>query len=173
MPIHIAFLELIIDPASSVVFEAEPADPNVMRRAPRDPREPLFTRRQLSVNLLQGIGILIIVMLVYIGATTYGQNENQARTIAFTTLVIANLCLILSNRSWTDTFVDSVRRSNRALWYVSGGAVVFLAGALYLPALQGVFRFAPLSAAALIASVAAGLSSLVLFEASKAIYRAL
>lgn len=167
LPIHIAFLELIIDPASSVVFEAEPADPNVMRRAPRDPREPLFTRRQLSANLFQGVGILIIVMLIYVGATTYGQNENQARTMAFTTLVIANLCLILSNRSWTDTFVDSVRRSNRALWYVSGGAVVFLAGALYLPALQGVFLFAPLSAAALIASVAAGLSSLMLFEASK------
>ena len=171
LPIHIAFLELIIDPASSVVFEAEPADPNVMRRAPRDPREPLFTRRQLSANLLHGVGILILVMLIYVGATTYGQNENQARTMAFTTLVIANLCLILSNRSWTDTFVGSVRRSNRALWYVSAGAVIFLAGALYLPALQGAFLFAPLSGAALIASVFAGLSSLILFEVSKMILR--
>jgi len=173
LPIHIAFLELIIDPVSSVVFEAEPADPNVMRRAPRNPHEPLFTRRQLSVNLFQGIGILMIVMLVYIGATAYGRNENQARTMAFTTLVIANLCLILSIRSWTETLVDSVRRSNRALWYVSGGAVVFLAGALYIPALQGVFLFAPLSVAATIASVAVGLGSLVLFEASKVIYKAL
>jgi Ca2+-transporting ATPase len=172
LPIHIAFLELIIDPVSSVVFEAEPADPDVMRRAPRNPHEPLFTRRQLTVNLFQGIGILVIVMLVYIGATAYGRNENQARTMAFTTLVIANLCLILSIRSWTDTLVVSVRRSNRALWYVSGGAVVFLAGALYIPALQGVFLFAPLSVAATIASVAVGLGSIVLFEASKAIYRA-
>ena len=125
------------------------------------------------MNLFQGIGILMIVMLVYIGATAYGRNENQARTMAFTTLVIANLCLILSIRSWTETLVDSVRRSNRALWYVSGGAVVFLAGALYIPALQGVFLFAPLSVAATIASVAVGLGSLVLFEASKVIYKAL
>ncbi len=171
LPIHIAFLELIIDPASSVVFEAEPADPNVMRRAPRDPHEPLFTRRQLSVNLFQGVGILMIVMLIYTAAIVYGQNENQARTMAFITLVIANLCLILSSRSWTDAFVDSVRRSNRALWYVSAGAIMFLAGALYIPALQGVFLFAPLSATATIASVAAGLSSLLLFEASKMILR--
>ena len=166
LPIHIAFLELIIDPASSVVFEAEPADPNVMRRPPRHSREPLFTRGQLSVNLLQGTSILIIVMLIYIGATYYGQTENQARTMAFTTLVIANLSLILSGRS-QDTLISSPPKSNRALWYVAGAAVIFLACALYIPALRSVFLFAPLSATAIIASAAAGLSSLVLFEALK------
>jgi Ca2+-transporting ATPase len=171
LPIHIAFLELIIDPASSVVFEAEPADPNVMSRPPRHPREPLFTRGQLSVNLLQGISVLIIVMLIYIGAIYYGQTENQARTMAFTTLVIANLCLIFSDRSWTDTLISSARRSNRALWYVAGGAVIFLASALYIPALQGAFLFAPLAAGAIIASVTAGLGSLILFEGLKLVFR--
>jgi Ca2+-transporting ATPase len=159
LPIHIAFLELIIDPASSVVFEAEPADPNVMSRPPRHSREPLFTRGQLSVNLLQGISILI-------GATYYSQTENQARTLAFTTLVIANLCLILSGRS-RDTLISSPPKSNRALWYVAAGAIIFLASALYIPALRSVFLFAPLSATAILTSAAAGLSSLVLFEALK------
>jgi Ca2+-transporting ATPase len=166
LPVHIAFLELIIDPASSVVFEAEPADPNVMMRPPRDPREPLFTRGQLGANLLQGVVILIIVMLIYIAATFYGQTDNQARTIAFTTLVIANLCLIISGRSH-EAFTVAPLRSNRALWFVVGGATIFLACALNLPALQSVFLFAPLSAAAVIVSVAAGLSSLGLFEALK------
>jgi Ca2+-transporting ATPase len=170
-PIHIAFLELTIDPVSSIVFEAEPADPNVMRRPPRNPREPLFTRRQLFVNLFQGVSILIIVMLVYVGATEFMQNANQARTMAFTTLVIANLCLVLSNRSWTDTFFRSLRRSNRALWGVLGGAVVFLAGALYVPPLQAVFLFDSLSLTATVASVAAGLSSLLLFEITKTFLR--
>jgi Ca2+-transporting ATPase len=170
LPIHIAFLELIIDPASSVVFEAEPADPNVMSRPPRDSHEPLFTRGQLSVNLLQGVSILIIVMLIYVGATYYGQTDNQARTMAFTTLVIANLCLILSGRS-RDILIIAPPTSNRALWYVAGGAIIFLAGALYIPALRSVFLFAPLSAAAIITSAAAGLSSLVLFEALKIILR--
>jgi Ca2+-transporting ATPase len=166
LPIHIAFLELIIDPASSIVFEAEPADPQVMSRPPRHPREPLFTREQLTVNLLQGISILYIVMLVYVGATFYGQTDNQARTMAFTTLVIANLCLILSNRSHL-ALIDSRQKSNRALWYVAGGALIFLAGALYIPALRNVFLFGALSAAAVAASVAIGVSSIVLFESLK------
>jgi Ca2+-transporting ATPase len=167
LPVHIAFLELIIDPASSIVFEAEPADPSVMRRPPRNPREPLFMRRQLAVTMLQGLSILVIVMLVYVGATVFGQTENQARSVTFSALVIANLGLIISNRSWTDTFIDSVRRSNRAFWYVSAGAIAFLAAAIYLPLLQAVFLFAPLSAFEIIVSIAAGLSSLIVFEALK------
>jgi Ca2+-transporting ATPase len=141
-----------------------------MSRPPRDSHEPLFTRGQLSVNLLQGVSILIIVMLIYVGATYYGQTDNQARTMAFTTLVIANLCLILSGRS-RDILISAPPTSNRALWYVAGGAIIFLAGALYIPALRSVFLFAPLSAAAIITSAAAGLSSLVLFEALKIILR--
>jgi Ca2+-transporting ATPase len=126
----------------------------------------LFTRGQLSVNLLQGTSILIIVMLIYIGATYYGQTENQARTMAFTTLVIANLCLILSGRS-RDTLISTPPKSNRALWYVAAGAIIFLASALYIPALRSVFLFAPLSATAILTSAVAGMSSLVLFEALK------
>ena len=166
LPIHIAFLELIIDPASSVVFEAEPADPDVMSRPPRHSREPLFTRGQLSMNALQGMSILGIVMLIYVGATYYGQTDDQARTMAFTTLVIANLSLILSGRS-QDILISASLASNRALWYVAGGALIFLAAALYLPTLRSVFLFAPLSATAVITSAVAGLSSLVLFEALK------
>ncbi|MGZ4903785.1 MAG: cation-translocating P-type ATPase [Halobacteriota archaeon] len=171
LPIHIAFLELIIDPASSIAFEAEPADPNVMKRPPRRPTEPLFTRRQLSVHLLQGVAILVIVMLLYVAASTFGQSENQARTIAFTALVLSNISLILSDRSWTEGFFRSLRRPNRALWYIVGGAIIFLAGALYIPALQVIFRFAPLSAAWLAASIAAGAVSLLCFEGLEIVLR--
>jgi P-type Ca2+ transporter type 2C len=171
LPIHIAFLELIIDPISSVVFEAEPADPNVMRRAPRDPNAPLFTGLQLSVNVVQGISILIIVLLIYVGVIAYGLTENQARTMAFVTLVVANLCLVLSKRSWSETFIHSMRRSNRALWYVAGGAIVFLTAAVYLPSLQAIFLFAPISPSATVVSAAAGLSSLIAFEAAKMVFR--
>ncbi|MDD1721460.1 MAG: cation-translocating P-type ATPase [Euryarchaeota archaeon] len=170
-PIHIAFLELIIDPASSIAFEAEPADPNVMKRPPRHPSEPLFTRRQLSVHLLQGVIILVIVMLLHVAASAFGQSENQARTIAFAALVFANITLILSDRSWSEGFFRSLRRPNRPLWYIVGGAIVFLAGALYIPSLQALFRFAPLSAAWLAASVAAGAVSLLCFEGLEIVLR--
>ncbi len=100
MPVHIAFLELIIDPACSVVFEAEPEEDDVMRRPPRSPEEPLFGRRTLLISLLQGLSVLIFVGLVFGFSHWRGQSDAEARALAFTTLVISNLALILTNRSW-------------------------------------------------------------------------
>ena len=171
LPIHIAFLQLIIDPACSIVFEAEPAELNVMNRLPRDPRAPLFTRQALSVSLLQGLSVLLLVMLIHTIAMYDGQSENGARAVAFTTLVIANLCLIISNQSWASGVISVLRTRNVALWYVVGGALIFLTGALYIPILRDIFRFAPLPIGWIIASVAVGMSSLVLFEGVKILTR--
>jgi len=171
LPIHIAFLQLIIDPACSIVFEAEPAELNVMNRPPRNPRAPLFTRQALSVSLLQGLSILLLVMFIHTIAMYDGQSENGARTAAFTTLVIANLCLIISNKSWASSVINVLRTRNVALWYVVGGALIFLTGALYIPILRDIFRFAPLPIGWIIASIAAGMSSLVLFEGVKILTR--
>ena len=66
LPVHIVFLELIIDPASSIVFEAEPEAPSVMKRPPRNPREPMFGKRALLMGLLQGIGVLAMVLAVFL-----------------------------------------------------------------------------------------------------------
>ncbi len=64
-PVHVVFLELIIDPACSVAFEAEPEEANVMSRPPRDPTKPLFSRYTIGLSLLQGLSVLVIVMAVY------------------------------------------------------------------------------------------------------------
>lgn len=171
LPVHIVFLELIIDPACSIVFEAEPAELNVMDRPPRNPRAPLFTRQALSVSLFQGLSILLLVMLIHNTAAHYGLSENAARAVAFTTLVIANLCLIISDKSWASSIISVLHSRNVALWWVVGGALTFLAGALYIPILQDIFHFAPLSIGWIIASVAIGMSSLVLFELVKILAR--
>jgi Ca2+-transporting ATPase len=171
LPVHIVFLELIIDPACSIVFEAEPAESNVMNRPPRNPRAPLFTRQVLSVSLFQGLSILLLVMLIHNTATYYGLSENAARAVAFTTLVIANLCLIISDKSWASRIISVLRTRNVALWWVVGGALTFLAGALYIPILQDIFHFAPLSIGWIIAGVALGMSSLVLFQLVKILAR--
>ncbi len=171
LPVHIVFLELIIDPACSIVFEAEPAELNVMDRPPRNPRAPLFTRQALSVSLFQGLSILLLVMLIHNTAAHYGLSENAARAVAFTTLVIANLCLIISDKSWASSIISVLHTRNVALWWVVGGALAFLAGALYIPILQDIFHFAPLSIGWIIASVAIGMGSLVLFELVKILAR--
>src|SRR5262249_8340764 len=131
-PVHILFLELVIDPACSVVFEAEPEAADLMRRPPRDPREPLFGLGTLGLGLLQGLSVLVIVLVVFAVAYYRGQGEEDARALCFTTLIVANLGLILTNRSWSRTTLATLRSPNPALWWVVGGTLAFLAVVLYV-----------------------------------------
>lgn len=101
MPVHILFLELVIDPACSVVFEAEPDDDDVMSRPPRDPSLPMFGSRLIGLGALQGLSSLFVVLAVYLSAFWGWLNSADAIALSFTTLVISNMSLILVNRSWT------------------------------------------------------------------------
>ncbi len=170
-PVHILFLELIIDPSCSIVFEAEPAEDDVMRRPPRPAGEGLFGIRMVGVSLLQGLAILVILVAIYITALYRGQGEGEARALAFTTLVVANLGLILANRSWSRTFLDTMRNHNPALWWVTGGALSFLALVLSLPVLRDLFHFARLHAVDVALCLAAGAASVLWFEGLKAFRR--
>lgn len=167
LPVHIAFLHLIIDPACSIVFEAEPEEADVMQRPPRNPNEPLFGKRMWSVSLLQGLGVLLILATLYGFALYRGQAESEARALAFTTLIIANLGLILINRSWSRTVLATIRSPNAALWWVTGGAAMFLGLVLYVPVLRQLFRFAELHWIDLGICIAAGVVSLMWFELFK------
>ena len=171
MPVHIVFLELIIDPASSVVFEAEPEEADIMRRPPRNPRTPLFTRTTASLNLLQGASILAIVLAVFLLSLRLGSSAAEARALTFTTLIIANLALILTDRSRTRTILATLRTPNRALWWVILGAAVLLILVLFVPFLRDLFGFAVLHANDLLICLAAGFASIVWFEIIKLIRR--
>jgi Ca2+-transporting ATPase len=168
LPIHIAFLHLIIDPACSVVFEAEPEEPDIMKRPPRNPAQPLFSRRTLGLSLLQGGSVLIVLLGVYILALKFGFPENKARTLTLATLITANVGLIVANRSLSGSMASTWRKPNSALWYVVAGAMILLGLAIYVPLLSGMFRFAPLSAIDLIICLIAGFMSVAWFEFFKA-----
>ena len=172
LPLHIVFLEFIIDPACSTAFEAEPEEADVMQRPPRDPKQPLFNRKNIMLSLLQGAGALAAVLAVYVIALKRGQGELDARALAFTTLVVANLGLIWTNRSRSLTVFEIVRSPNRALWWVTGGALGFLALVLYIPFLRGFFQFSYLHPADLVICFVAAALSLLWFELLK-IYRRL
>jgi len=165
-PLHIAFLELVIDPACSMVFENEPSEADVMQRAPRDPQAPLFAGATLAFALLQGLGVLLVVLGAYAWASGW-LAEPAARAFAFTTLVMGNLALIFSNRSSTASLWASLRVPNRALWLVAGLTTGLLALALYQPWVAGLFLFAPLPVGDALTASALGLSSVVWFEAIK------
>jgi Ca2+-transporting ATPase len=169
MPVQIVFLELIIDPASSVVFEAEPEEADVMRRPPRDARAPLFTRRSAGLSLLQGASILAIVLVVFRLSLALGSPEAEARALTFTTLVLANLALVLTDRSRTRTILATLRTPNAALWWVIAGAVALLTLVLYVAFLRDVFGFAVLHPNDLLICLAAALTSILWFEGIKVV----
>jgi P-type Ca2+ transporter type 2C len=169
-PMHIALLELIIDPSCSIAFENEPAEPDVMQRPPRDANAPLFGGGALWLALAQGLGVLVCVMGAFAWASTRIP-EAEARAFAFATLVIGNLSLILSNRSATQPLWVTLRTPNRTLWVVVGLAFGMLLVALYLPWAVEVLRFAPLPAHELGAAVGLGLLCTAWFEGIKAMRR--
>ena len=140
-PVHIVFLEFVIDPACSIAFEAEPAHPSTMRRPPRNPKEPLLSARLLWYAFLQGMVALVAVALLYYTVLEQGFTEERARAMAFTALVLGNAALILSNRSQSRNILTTLRMPNRALWWIVGGALGGLAVALYLPPMQHLFKF--------------------------------
>ncbi len=167
MPIHIAFLHLIIDPACSIVYEVEPAEANAMNRPPRAPKEPLFSKRVLLLSTLQGLSVLAMLLTIFGVCLARGQGELDARTLAFTTLIIANLGLMMTNRSWTSTIGKIRRTPNAALWWVTGGTVVFLGLVLTIPYLREIFRFSVIHPIDVVICVSAGILSVVWFELFK------
>jgi Ca2+-transporting ATPase len=167
LPFHIAFLHLIIDPACSIVLEAEPEEAQVMRRPPRNPKAPLFGRRMLWISIAQGLAVLAIVVTVFASALHFGRGELSARTLTFATLVIANIALILTNRSWTRSAVRMFTAPNPALWWVTGGAMALLAAILMIPTVRDSFRFAPLAPIDAAWCLGAGLLSIAWFEVWK------
>ena len=170
LPIHIAFLHLIIDPACTIVFEGEADDPDLMRRPPRPSGEPLFDGRTLGLALLQGASALVILLGVFALAFRAGDGTD-ARALAFTALLVSNLAMILTNRSWNRTIPELLRIPNPAFWWVSLGAVLFLAAILMLPPLRHLFRFAPQHGDDLVLALVAGVTSILWFEVLKVIRR--
>ncbi len=167
LPVHILFLELIIDPACSVVFEMEQDEKEIMQRKPRSIQEPLFGRQMVIRGLVQGLSVLTVVALIYALTLAQGFSANEARMLSFTSLVIGNLGLIFTNRSWTRSLIAMLRIPNPALWWVTGGALGFLAVVSAVPFLRSVFSFDPISAWETAACLGAGLVAILASEAVK------
>jgi Ca2+-transporting ATPase len=166
-PVHIVFLELIIDPACSIIFEAEKEEKNVMNRPPKDINEPFFGAGKIWLSCSQGIGILIMVFAVYYFGLRMNYSEMEVRALAFTTLIASNIAVILSNRSWTRNIFQIIVTPNKTVKYVVGGAAFFLILVLNVPFLLKLFQFEKISLIESLACVALGFSSIIWFEMYK------
>ena len=168
-PIHIAFLEMVIDPACSVVLEAEAEEDDVMRRPPRDPASPLLVPKRIWWAVMQGFISLIILAGILIGAMRMGLPEQDLHALVFTSLVLINISLILVNRSFRSSLIRAFLRPNRSLWILLSSVMVLLAIAIYWQPAQSLFHFGQLHWDDLAVCAAASLLSILLLEALKAI----
>jgi Ca2+-transporting ATPase len=166
-PVHIVFLELIIDPACSIIFEAEKEEKNVMNRMPKRIDEHFFGAKKILLSCMQGVGILMVTLTVYFVSLHMGYDAKEVRAMTFTTLIISNIAIILTNRSWTDNIFKIMATPNKALFWVAGGAIFVLAIVLNIPFFLDLFQFRKLSWINIGICSLAGLTTIVWFEIYK------
>lgn len=141
LPVLIAFLELIIDPACSIVFESEGADPKLMAQPPRGLGAPMFDARVLTIAALQGLSALAAVLSVYLWGLFTDRPDEVVRSLTFATLVLGNLALILVNRSWRLPVWRTFReRRNPTLKWILMATSALLLALLLVPALRDAFN---------------------------------
>jgi Ca2+-transporting ATPase len=165
-PLHIVFLQLLIDPACALAFENEPAEPDLMRRPPRRPDSAVFGGWTVLRAVGQGLSGLIAVIAAGAWAVD-ALPEPAARAFTFATLIATNLAQIVTNRSHSRSALAALRTPNPVLWSVAAAALGLLLLVLYQPWLAAMFRFAPLSAPQLLLALSIGLASVAGFEAFK------
>ncbi len=170
-PMHIAFLEMVIDPVCSLVFEAETEEDDAMRRPPRAADEPLFSRRLIGWSLLQGAVAFGLVALIFIAALGRGMPEEEVRALTFFSLVLTIVSLIFVNRSFSASLVTALRRPNPALALVLLAVAAMLGLTLLWPFASDLFRFGPLHLDDLALTLGTGALVLVLLELLKPLLR--
>lgn len=166
-PIHIVFMELIIDPACSIVFESEDPEKNIMKRPPRRRDEHIFGRREVILSFIQGFVVFLVVFFVHGISISRGLSEGEARTMSFSTLIIANLSLIMINRSTSKSLIETVFSRNTALWAVAAFALSLLALGINVPFIRKLFHFSGIGVGQFVLCAAAGFLSVIWFEALK------
>lgn len=167
MPLHIVFLELIIDPVCSVAFESEQEEAGIMQRPPRNPDARFFGLRRMLQALVRGLLLLAVVLVIYFLSIHEGHTPEEVRAIAFSSLIIGNIFLILTTLSKTRSFIAVIAERNKALIAILNIAAVVLLLILLVPYLRGVFGFGFPGYAHFISSVTGATVMLLILETVK------
>lgn len=166
-PVHIIFLELIMGPTCSIIYENEPMEKNTMIQKPRPFTSTFFNMKELTTSIIQGLMITMGTLVIYQYAVHQGFNELTTRTMVFTTLVAANIFLTLENRSFYYSFLTTLRYKNNLVLLIISITVLLMAMLLYINPLAKFFQFSPLNLSQLFISMGAGFLCVVWFEIVK------
>ncbi|HEX6847631.1 MAG TPA: cation-translocating P-type ATPase [Chitinophagaceae bacterium] len=170
-PVHVIFLELIMGPTCSIIYENEPIEKNIMQQRPRPLTTTFFNWKELSTSIVQGLAITAATLFIYQYAVRNSHGEAETRTMVFTTLISANIFLTLINRSFYYSIFTTLRYKNRLVSLIIGITIVLTALILYVPVFASFFQFQRPATGELLISVFAGFLSVIWFEIVKLFVR--
>jgi Ca2+-transporting ATPase len=166
-PIHIIFLELIMGPTCSIIYENEPIEKNTMKLKPRPLSDTFFSWKELTTSIIQGLFITAGTLGTYQFALSQNLGENITRTMIFTTLVIANVVLTLVNRSFFFSIFTTLKYKNNLVLLIIGITISLTGTILFVPDISAFFQFQKLSLTQLGFSILIGSVSVLWFELVK------
>jgi Ca2+-transporting ATPase len=166
-PIHVIFLELIMGPTCSIIYENEPVEENAMRQPPRPPTATFFNARELLVSVFQGLAITAGLLFIYHYSVSQQLGEKTTRTMIFSALICANIFLTLLNRSFYYSILKTLHYPNSLILYIIGTTVIITGVLVFVEPISGFFELKPLSISQLLISISVGFLSVIWFELIK------
>ncbi|RFZ85204.1 cation-translocating P-type ATPase [Mucilaginibacter terrenus] len=166
-PVHIIFLELIMGPTCSIIYENEPMEKNTMLQKPRPFSTTFFNWKELALSIIQGLVITGGTLATYQYAVSQGADEPLTRTMVFVCLITANILLTLVNRSFYYSLLTTIRYKNNLVLIIIGVTLLISASLIYFKSLVQFFGFKHLNISQLTISFMIGFISVIWFELFK------
>jgi Ca2+-transporting ATPase len=166
-PVHVIFLELIMGPTCSIIYENEPMEKNIMLQKPRSFSTTFFSWRELMTSIVQGLAITAGTIFIYQYAIAQGNSENVTRTMVFLTLIAANVLLTLVNRSFFYSVITTSRYKNNLVLIIIFITAMLMGLLLFVKPLSNIFKFESLNKSQILISIAVGAISVIWYEAVK------
>jgi P-type Ca2+ transporter type 2C len=166
-PVHVIFLELIMGPTCSIVFENEPIEPGAMTKPPRKMTDTFFSFKELLISVLQGLAITVGCLGIGYYYMAFGESEDFVRTVVFTTLIFSNLFLTLVNRSFYYSVIKTLSYTNWLIPLILVTSLIVLATILYIPSFREIFDFVQLGWEVIAQCLAVGFASVLWIEIFK------
>lgn len=170
-PIHIIFLELIMGPTCSIIYENEPMERNLMEIKPRPLSTTFFKFKEIAISIIQGLTITLGLLLIYHLSIRNENSENTTRSLVFITLICSNILLTLSNRSFYYSIFTTLKYKNNLVALIIGITIITTSLLIFVPTLALFFQFEVVSLHEFIGCIAIAMSSVLWIEAYKLIRR--
>ena len=170
-PVHVIFLEIIMGPTCSIIYENEPMERNLMLQKPRPLTTTFFNLKEVTISIIQGLVITLGLLFMYQYCVNNGLSESATRTLVFITLIASNIFLTLANRSFYYSIFTTIRYKNNLVTMIIGFTILMTLLLIFIPVLSNFFLFEKVNFMQIVFSVLIAFISVMWIEIYKLIKR--